>query len=167
MLKINGNRLSAEGVEFMLPNGFYIDIEGMESVDKNGLRLVPKEKDCFIWMRTETDEFKTAMESLIDRFSDFIFESGSQMELLDDEEKTDYQWIVKPTTYTYNGLSGAYTTYTALTRDMYCLHLNRVKGYNERFIIYMQVDRTKTSIEKVFARPHVKDFFSSICREEK
>jgi len=163
MLRINGNRLSAEGIEFMLPNDFYIDIGGMESVDKNGLRLVPKEKDCFIWMRTETDEYKTAMESLLDAFSDFVCQTGSEIELFEDPSKSEYQWIDKPNEYEKNGLRFASSQYTALKTDVYRLHFEKVTGFNERYVIFMQVDRTKTDLKTVLARLHVHDFFESIC----
>ena len=163
MLKITGNRLSTEGVEFTLPDGFYIDIEGMESVEKNGLRLVPKEQDCFIWMRTERDEYKSAMESLLDTFSDFVCQTGSEIELFEDPTKPEYQWIEKPNEYDRNGLRGAYTSYTALKTDVYRLHLEKVNGSNERFVVFMQVDRTKTDLETVLARLHVHDFFENIC----
>ena len=163
MLKINGNRLSAEGVEFMLPNGFYIDTEGMESVDKNGLRLVPEEQDCFIWIRTENDEYETAMDSLLDTFSDFIYETGSAIELFENSEKTEYQWIDKPRAFNQNGLKGACVIYTALTKDVYRMHFEKVEGFCERFVIFMQVDRTKTDIKSGLERPPVLKFFDSIC----
>ena len=163
MLKITGNRLSTEGVEFTLPDGFYIDIEGMESVEKNGLRLVPKEQDCFICMRTERDEYKSAMESLLDTFSDFVCQTGSEIELFEDPSKSEYQWIDKPNEYEKNGLRFASSQYTALKTDVYRLHFEKVTGFNERYVIFMQVDRTKTDLKTVLARLHVHDFFESIC----
>lgn len=167
MFKIKGNTLSAEGVRFTLPEGFYIDNEGLESVDKNGLRLVPEELDCFIWMRTESDDYETAMDSLLDSFSDFVFESGSAIESFEDPENEKYQWIVRPRRYTHNGMTGACCTYTALSSDVCRLHFEKADGFDERFVIFMQIDRAKTDMETVLSRPHVKAFFDSIAASAK
>lgn len=45
MIKIIGNNeLSVAGIKFSLPLNFYIDIEGMETIHQDGLRLMSEEK---------------------------------------------------------------------------------------------------------------------------
>ena len=64
MLKIEGNHLSVAGIRFKLPQNFYIDIEGMESIHPDGLRLISPEQDCRIAFMTTEVEFDTPVISL-------------------------------------------------------------------------------------------------------
>ena len=162
MLEIKGKTLSAEGISFTLPDGFYIDIEGMEGVEKNGLRLVTPEKDCFIWMRSERNELDNAMDALLDSFSDFVCESGSQIELFEDPGNSQYKWIVRPRRYSHNGLTGACAVFTALKYDVIRLHLEPAPGYSEGFTFYIEIDRSESNYETVVTKAGMKEFFNSI-----
>lgn len=163
MFKVIENcKLSSVGVQFEVPKGFYIDIENMEGVNADEIRLVPEEKDCYINFRGFNDVYDSVMDSLIDTFSDFIFESGSSIELYDDENNHEYNWIVKPTEFSYNGLKGVYTQYEAINKQYYRIHFERVEGFNEWVEILLEVDKTKTTLEDVLKREAVSKFFGSL-----
>ena len=161
MLKINGNVLSAEGIQFRLPDNFYIDTEGMEYVAKNGLRLVSPEKDFAIMVRTDEDCFATTMEAMLDTFSDSILESGSAIELYDNPEDLNHTWVIKPEPYSYNGLTGVHTLYATRVRCTYYLIFDVAPGSNERFVIYIESGGTKNNFERIMTHPGVKAFLES------
>ena len=166
MLKINGNRLSAEGVQFTLPENFYIDAAGVESSDDNSIRFVSVKKDCVIDIRTDDDDFESAMASLLDSFSDFVLPSGSQLELFDDESNTSYQWIEKPEEFSVNGLQGAYTKYEAFGTEHYRIHLEKVNGFKKWFVISMTIKQENGDLQTILKRPEICSFFSSfeLCK---
>lgn len=69
MFKVNEScKLSTVGIQFVVPKSFYIDIENMEAVNENEIRLVPAEKDCYINFRAFDDEYDSTMDSLLDTF---------------------------------------------------------------------------------------------------
>ena len=163
MFKVNENcKLSAVGVEFIIPKGFYIDIENMEGVNENEIRLVPAEKDCYINFRAFDDEYDSTMNSLIDTFSDFVFESGSAMELYNDENNHEYNWIVRPTEFNCNDLKGTCTQYDTVKRQYYRIHFEKVNGIDEWVEIYLEVDKNITTLKDVLKRDAVKTFFDSL-----
>ena len=94
MLKIEGNHLSVAGIRFKLPQNFYIDIEGMESIHPDGLRLISPEQDCRIAFMTTEVEFDTPVKSLLDIFADDvlpIIDAVAVIDLLHPERHQDRQ----------------------------------------------------------------------------
>ena len=165
MYRINGNKLSAEGFQFEIPQGCYIDIEGMEGTSKHSIRFLTAEKDMSINMRTDKDEYTSSMAALIDSFTDFVFKSGSAIELYDDELNTDYNWIEKPTMFEKNGMTGTCALYRAKQKEFCRIHYDKIKGYNEFLVIFMETYGDGTSIKEILDRPQIKNFFDSICVE--
>ncbi len=159
-------KLSAVGVQFVIPEGFYIDIENLEGVNDNEIRIVPVEKDCYINFRAFDDEYDSTMNSLIDTFSDFVFESGSAMELYDDENNHEYNWIVRPTSFVCNDLKGSHTKYDTVKRQYYRIHFEKTKSFDEWVEIYLEVDKNITTLENVLNRESVKTFFDSLMSEK-
>lgn len=166
MLKINGNKLSAEGFQFELPEGCYIDTEGMEGLSKHSIRFLTPSKEMSINMRTDKDAYASSMATLIDSFTDFVFESGSAIELYDDESNTDYRWIEKPTMFEKNGMTGTRAIYTAKQKECCRIYFDRIDGYSEFLAIYMETYGDGVSIIEILDRPEIKRFFDSLKPEK-
>lgn len=165
MLKINGNKLSAEGFQFELPEGCYLDIEGMGGTCKNSIRFLTSDKNMSINMRTDIDGYKSSMDALIDSFADFVFKSGSAIELYDDESNINYRWIERPTEFEKNGMTGSRAIYTAKQKECCRIYFDKIKGYSEFLVIYMETYGDGVSIEEVLDRPEIKRFFDSLKAE--
>ncbi len=163
MFKVNEScKLSTVGIQFVVPKSFYIDIENMEAVNENEIRLVPAEKDCYINFRAFDDEYDSTMDSLLDTFSDFIFESGSSVELYDDENNHEYNWIEKPREFSCNDLKGACVKYDTVNKQYYRMHFEKANGFEQWVEILLEVDKSKANLENVLKRDTVSAFFDSI-----
>ncbi len=157
MLKIENNHLSVAGIKFKLPQNFYIDIEGMESVHPNGLRLISPEQDCGIAFTTTELEFDTPVKSLMDIFTD-----DEPNDDMFKPNKTGYIWIDKPQTSKINGLKCAYVKYHTKYNYYYEIHFERVDGAARQLEILLEISKKHSVfIEDVLSRQNVKDFYDS------
>lgn len=162
MYRINGNKLSAEGFQFEIPEGCYIDIAGMEGTSKHSIRFLTAEKDMSINLRTDKDEYASSMAALIDSFADCVFKSGSAIELYEDETNKDYNWIEKPTIFEKNGMTGTRAAYQAKHKGYCRIYFDKIEGHKEFLVIFMETYGDGVSIEKVLDRPEIKRFFDSL-----
>lgn len=162
MYRINGNKLSAEGFQFEIPQGCYIDIAGMEGTSKHSIRFLTAEKDMSINMRTDKEEYASSMAALIDSFTDCVFKSGSAIELYDDESNKDYNWIEKPAMFEKNGLTGTCAVYQAKHKEYCRIHFDRIEGHAEFLVIFMETYGDGVSIKEVLDRAEIKQFFESL-----
>lgn len=167
MLKIKGNKLSAEGFRFELPEGCYIDIDGMEGTSPNSIRFLTAERDMSINIRTESADYASSMDALKDSFTDFVFESGSAMELFEDKSNTEYRWIEEPMTFQKNGMRGSRTIYFTRNKECCRIYYDKIQGYKEFLDIYMETYGEDVHIINVFNRHEIRKFLDSICLEDK
>jgi len=95
MLQIKGNHLSVAGIKFVPPQNYCIDIEGMESISPDGLRLISPEEDCHICFMTSEIQFDTPVDSLMDIFLDNVLEAEPPENMFN-SNGTGFIWIEKP-----------------------------------------------------------------------
>ncbi len=160
MLKIEGNHLSVAGIKFMLPQNFYIDIEGMEVIHQDGLRLISPEKNCRISFMTTEVEFDTPVNSLMDIFVDEALDIGIANDMWS-PNKTGYIWVEEPQASEINGLKCAYVKYHTKYYYYYEIHFERVEGADRQLEVLLEIPKNLSDIEAVLGRQNVKDFYNS------
>ena len=161
MLKIEGNHLSVAGIKFKLPQQFYIDIEGMESVHADGLRLISPEQDCRMAFMTTEVEFDTPVKSLMDIFIDDVLGTKIAKDMFQPNE-TGYIWIEEPQTSEINGLKCAYVKYHTKYSYYYEIHFERVIGADRQLEVLLEIPKKlSASLDDVLSRQNVKDFYDS------
>ncbi len=161
MLKIEGNHLSVVGIKFKLPQNFYIDIEGMESVHPDGLRLLSPEQDCRLSFMTTEVEFDTPVKSLLDIFVDDVLGTGISEDMFNPNE-TGYIWIDEPQMSEINGLKCAYVKYHTKYHYYYEIHFERIDGTDRQLEILLEISKKHSKdIEEILSRQNVKEFFNS------
>ncbi|MBQ7974977.1 MAG: hypothetical protein IJ300_04750 [Clostridia bacterium] len=166
MLKIEGNHLSVAGIKFALPQNFYVDIEGMEGIHPDGLRLVSPEKDSRIGFMTTEIEFDSPVNSLLDIFVDDVLQIGIADDMFSSNE-TGYIWIEEPQMSEINGLKCAYGKYHTEYNYYYEIHFERVGGADRQLEVLLEVSKKHPiDIESVLNRQNVKDFYESFALVE-
>lgn len=166
MLKFKGNYLSTAGIRFALPENFYIDIEGMEAINPDGLRLVSPEKDCSISFVTTEIEYESTVASLMDIFMDDVLFKDTQIDFLNDNE-TGYKWHTEPQQTNLNGLGCACIKYETPRSYYYEIHFNRIKGFDRQLEILLSVSKEfSTDLDTVLNRENIQDFYNSISLDK-
>ena len=161
MLKIEGNHLSVAGIKFKLPQSFYIDIEGMEGVHPDGLRLISPEQDCRIGFMTTEVEFDTPVESLMDIFTDDVLGTSATGDMFN-PNATGYIWIEEPQMSEINGLKCAYVKYHTKYNYYYEVHFERVENFDRQLEFLIEIPKKSLGdLETVLSRQNVKDFCDS------
>ena len=161
MLKIEGNHLSVAGIRFKLPQNFYIDIEGMESIHPDGLRLISPEQDCRIAFMTTEVEFDTPVKSLLDIFADDVLGTGIDNDMFNPNE-TGYIWIEEPQMSEINGLKCAYVKYHTKYSYYYEIHFERINKADRQLEILLEIEKKNSvDLETVLDRENIKDFYDS------
>lgn len=144
MYKINGNKLSIAGIEFELPNDFYLDVDGWETEAPDGLRLISPNKDCIIQVMTCDMEYKSGAESLGVLFMENVFN------------------IVKPIArYEKNNLMGYDVMYEIDGKKYYEIHFDRIKGKDRQVEVLLTADRN------VYEAEGIEDFIDGIDKERR
>lgn len=162
MLKIMDNHLSVAGIRFKLPQNFFIDIEGMEGVYQDGLRLISPEQDCRIAFTTTEVEFDTPVKSLIDIFTDAVLETGIAEDMFNTNE-TGFVCIEEPQLCEINGLKCAFVKYHTKYNYYYEIHFARIDGADRQLEILLEVSKNQQiDIEDVLCRKSIKEFYKSI-----
>lgn len=150
MLKIHGNKLSTEGIQFTLPENFYVDIEGMETLTSNGIRFLSVPEDCYINFMTSVRMCASTKESIKQNFSETSINSSNCCRI-----------IAGPSDYEHNGLTGTWVKYEA-NAICYCeIHIKKIDGYSEQAEVLIAVNKSKADLECTLNRPEVKDFLNS------
>lgn len=161
MIKISENKLNTVGIEFSLPENFYIDIEGMEGIHQDGLRLLSPEKDCRISFMTTEIEYESAVASLIDVFTDDAIGENIELDKFNDKE-TGYKWIEKPQMTVLNNLSCAHVKYETPHNYYYEVHFERIAGFDRQLEVLLTVSKENpVDLETVLSRENVNDFYNS------
>jgi len=161
MLRIKNNKLSTEGIQFTLPDNFYIDIEGMEGVHPDGLHLLSVEEDCIIGFITTEIEFDSPVESLLDIFMDDVRNIGIADNMFKENE-TGYIWIEEPQMRELNGLKCAIAKYHTKYSFYYEIHFERIEGYERQFEVLLEVPKKcRVDLETVLSRENIKAFYNS------
>ena len=161
MLKIEGNHLSVAGIKFKLPQQFYIDIEGMESVHADGLRMISPEQDCRIAFMTTEVEFETPVESLLDIFIDKVLGTGIQEDMTK-ANTTGYIWIEEPQMSELNGLKCAYVKYETPYNYYYEIHFERLEGFDRQLEVLLVISKKhNVDFDVVLKRKNVVEFYNS------
>lgn len=150
MLKINKNKLSVAGIQFALPEEHYIDIEGMETVSDNGLRLVSDNEDYYISFMTSDVEYASTRESIDEIFVDTVVDNTGS-----------YKFIQEPADYVCNGLKGTCVKYETKDGQYYEIHFERIDGFNEQAEVLICVDKDLSDLESALNKQTVIDFFNS------
>lgn len=150
MLKIHGNKLSTEGIHFALPENFYIDIEGMETVTSNGIRFLSVPEDCYINFMTSVRRCNSSKESINQNFCESNINNVNCCRIIDG-----------PCDYEHNGLTGTWVKYE-VNSTYYCeIHLNKIAGYDEQAEVLIAVNKSETNLDRTLDRPEVKGFLNS------
>lgn len=161
MFKIKNNYLSVEGIKFLLPQNFYIDIDGMEDVHPDGLRLINPEKDCSIVFMTKDEEYDSLIVTLLETFIDPVLGIGIADNMFEENE-TGEIWIEEPKIKEKNGLIFADVKYHSRRAYYYRMHFERIIGCKRRFEVLFEVLKEKnTDIETVLNRKSMKEFCES------
>lgn len=150
MLKINGNKLSTEGVEFALPNNFYIDTEGMETTNSNGIKFVSDPKDCYINFMTSSRTCASTRDSIKQNFFDNVVSDTPTCKVIEG-----------PIDYEHNGLKGTWIKYEVNTTCYFEIHMEKIKGFKEQAELLIAVYKSKADLETALNRPEIKDFLNS------
>ena len=162
MLKIKGNKLEVVGINFSLPQDFYIDIEDMEGIHPNGLTLLSPEEDCYISFMTTEVEFETPVKSLLDIFVDNVLDVGIQEDMTK-TNKTGYIWIEEPQMSELNGLKCAYVKYETPNNYCYEIHFERLGGYDRQLEVLLVISKEyNVDLDVVLSRKNVSEFYRSI-----
>lgn len=161
MLKIKGNKLEVAGINFSLPQNFYIDIEGMEAVHPDGLKLLSPEEDCCISFMTTEVEFETPVESLLDIFIDKVLGTGIQEDMTK-ANTTGYIWIEEPQMSELNGLKCAYVKYETPYNYYYEIHFERLEGFDRQLEVLLVISKKhNVDFDVVLKRKNVVEFYNS------
>ena len=161
MLKIKGNKLEVAGINFSLPQNFYIDIEGMEAVHPDGLKLLSPEEDCYISFMTTEVEFETPVESLLDIFVDNVLGTGIQEDMTK-PNATGYIWIEEPQMSELNGLKCAYVKYETPYNYYYEIHFERLEGFDRQLEVLLVISKKhNVDFDVVLNRENVVEFYNS------
>ena len=162
MLKITNKKLSTAGIEFSLPEKFYIDFEGMEGIHPDGLNLLSPEKDCYISFMTTEVEFSSPLESLMDIFFDKHI-NENVINMFEENNNTGYIWIEKPQMGKICDLNCAFAKYETKADYYYEVHFERIKGYDRQLEILLAVPKKhRVNIEEILNRNNIKEFYNSI-----
>lgn len=161
MLKIEGNHLSVEGITFKLPQNFFIDAEGMETVQPDGLMLISPEEDCRIAFMTSEVEFDTPLESLTHIFVDDVLGIGIADDMFSPNE-TGYIWIEEPQMSEINGLKCAYAKYHSKHNYYYEIHFSSINNSDRQLEVLLEIPKESAiGINDILNRQNVKDFYNS------
>lgn len=150
MLKINGNKLSVAGIQFALPEEHYIDIEGMETVSDNGLRIVSDKEDYYISFMTSDIEYASTRASIEEIFVDTVVDNSGS-----------YKFIQEPADYLCNGLKGTCVKYETKYSYYYEIHFVRIDGFDKQAEVLICVDKEMSDLETALNKQTVIDFFNS------
>ena len=150
MLKINGNKLSAAGIQFALPEEHYIDIEGMEAVSENGIKFVSDREDYYISFMTSEEEYTSSRASIDEIFIDTVL-----------GDSNSYKIIQEPKDYECNGLKGTCVQYESKYDYYYEIHFERADGFDSQAEVLICVDKDMSDLETALNKQTVKDFFNS------
>lgn len=159
MIKIKEKELSVAGVKFNLPNEFFIDIEGLEEIQEDGLRFLSPEKDCSICILTSPIEYKSAVDSLMDIFRDDVLFEGIEFDFFKDNE-TGYKWIEAPQECIINDLKAAYVKYETPCHYYYEINFERLDGYDRQLEVCIYMSKDENDLESVLSRKDVQKFIN-------
>jgi len=162
MLKITNKKLSTAGIEFSLPEKFYIGFEEMEVIHPDRLNLLSPEKDCYISFMTTEVEFSSPLESLMDIFFDKPF-NEKNINMFEENNNTGYIWIEKPQMCKICDLNCAIAKYETKADYYYEVHFERIEGYDRQLEILLTVPKKHhINIEEILNRNNIKEFYNSI-----
>lgn len=161
MLKIKNGRLQVAGIEFSMPDGFFIDVEGIETVNENGLKFISPPDYCSVTIMATERIFDSAMDSLLD-----VFGEADELKNMDihefNKKETGYKWLIVPEIRECNGLKYACVKYEGPKCCYFEMHFECVDGCDRQLEILLSVPKQKGEIETILKKSEIKNFFEGI-----
>jgi len=159
MYKITKGKLEIEGIEFVLPENFFIDASGVDGINPDGLRLLSPEFDVCIGLSTTELDFSSSMESLLDVFTDC---NGISHINMYENNETGYIWLSRPENKKINSLKCACVKYETTNSFYYEIHFDRINGFKKQLEVIFEVKKEiAVGLDDILNRCNIKDFYLS------
>lgn len=149
MLKIKGNQLSVVGVKYTLPNGFYIDVNGLPLESENGLCFVTPDETCTIYVNTAETNSSSVEEDLKN-----VLAEGS------------YTIYEEPSWCSVNGLKAVKASYASAKNEYFEMQFEPVGKNIEHIEVLFTTYKNTTNIGNIIEMPEVKEFLSTFCIDD-
>lgn len=148
MLRIKGNKLSVAGMQYSLPDEFYIDVAGEGVKAPNGLRFVSPQKDYVIEVQTCSLQYASIEQAIAD-----IFKNDGAFAIIEPVKK-----------YSVNDVTGLSVMYADRKCEYFEIYFERTGECSDFVVLLISADKGGIGIREVIERKAVKEFISGFHR---